>query len=307
MNLLYDNKKVKFGLLSLIVFPFSASASTLISLGSASLAGSTHSIAGSSITYTSTLIFGGTADADNHRVDAGAESGSVGTFGNYNDTIFGSSNLTGDASGTPANVITDGTYSTRIGVGPDGGAGGLDDVDDGLNTGFKDYIAIHVQFSTAVELSAFAVYDIDGDASKGQNEWSAAFAYNAITSMTVLPGITLGTAIDPLVQTGDDTVNWGGIAGAPSTYEVVYNNTTTGNLDALDQEGQVIYDFNNAEVTDLYILAGIAADRDALDTSTSGTSTLNGITGITIPVVPEPSSTLLIGLGCLATLSRRKR
>lgn len=300
------NNTLKIGLLSLtslIVTNFASG--SVITFGNATLGGTTNSISGSSITYTSTLIFGGTATGANHRTDAGNVSGTLGTFGGHNNTFFGSTNLTGSSTGTPAYITTDGINSTLIGIGPNTAPGGLDDVDNGLNTGFADYIGLHLSFSSSISLSAFGSYDIDGATDRGQNEWNAAFAYNSLTATTVTPTITLGTAANPLVQTPNNAVNWAGITGAPSNYEVVYNNTTTNNLGAPDEEGQVSYDFSGATVTDIYILHGIAADRENV-TNPQGTSTLTGLTGITL-IVPEPSSALLLGIGCFATFLRRKR
>jgi hypothetical protein len=257
----------------------------VITFGNSSLAGNNIAITGSPVTYESISIFGGTATGSDHR----SESGQIGTFGNANGTFLGAVTPIADASvvsmlGSGSNAAIDNTASDNYG----------------------NFVGIHLQFSSAIELIEFGAFDVDGTSSLGKNEWSAAYAYNSVTQQAYLPTMSVaGSPALSLTATSND-VNWG-LLGAPDTAQIAFNSTTANNLNAYDQEGQVFYEFGNVPVTDIFVLHGIASEF----ANNTDNGTLSGITGLSIvapaTAIPEPSSCLLVGLGACMLILRRKR
>jgi len=240
-------------------------------------------------TYTSSLIWGGTAGMATHEDGTGGGTGGVsGTApgtnpanvgGTYDGTFF-DPNIDGDP--TAATVIA----STR-----------REDIDDdGTVTpyDYANYIGICINFSAPIEAQGFGFVDLD------LNEWVASFGYNSATTTTVIPNIGLGSAGDLLQEPASTTVSFPSITGAPTTYPVAYNDTATGGLDPDDPKTQVSFQYGGAEVTDLYFVWGLRGDW-------TGNRNQNNASGVTGLLIPEPSRAVLMAMGIFALVLRRRR
>ena len=256
----------------------------------------------SSVTYDSVLIQGGTAVPATHNAASGTLSTAIG--GTYDGTFFDSA-VNGDPSA-----------ATRIGFENGGtsqqGGTGRYEVANGIFDNYANYLGICVSFSAPVELNSFGFLDLDGTTAFASQEWTSSFAYNSNTMATIAPTVTLGDATR-LSQVAATGLNWNtNLTGAPTNADINVTSYTGGggtdfNADPDDADSQVSYNYNSQLVTELYFLWGVR-DRinpNGFNSQFQGNEGNSGITGFT--VVPEPSSTALIGLGVLGLLMRRKK
>lgn len=255
----------------IVLFALHSAQGASISLGPV---GSGQSISGSSITYTTNLVQGGTSPASNHLGTGTVTNTGVG--GTYDGTFFSPS------------VNSDSSLTTRI------GSSNREQIDNGNNNQFGNYVGIHVQFSLPINIYTFGLIDLDG------GEWAGSYAYNSVTTTTIAPEVTLGVGAPTLQLTPTTAVNWGG-TGAPSTSQVA-RDIAGGNRDPSNANSQVLFDYDGEEITDIYIFLGVAANVNSTTVNNSG------VTGLTlINPVPEPSSSLLLILSTIALCGMRRR
>jgi len=238
---------------------------------------------GGTISYSSTLIWGGTAGSNTHEAGSGTVPGSnVG--GTYDGTFFDSA-VDGD------NTLTTSIQSTR-----------RRDIDNGIADDYSNYIGICVTFTAPISMDAFGFIDLDGAADVGQNEWVGSFA--TLGGATVIPTINLGDATNQGQRSGA-TVDWSGITGAPTTYDVAFNSNDLAGEDPDSPSTQTSFDYGGNFVDQMYFVWGLEGDQ-----GTSNGNNASGVTAFQVDetvVVPEPSSYALLGLGALGLLTRRKR
>jgi len=276
--------KLKYILSTGLMLPHMAQAVTL-SFG----LGGPQTIPGSGgITYTTATIQGGTGTAGTHdgsgSVGTGADIGSGGTTP-YNGTYF-DANVDGDV-----NLVTSINSTTR------------ENIDEGISGDYANYIGLSVSFSSPIPMFAFGFLDLDGNVSAGQNEWVGSFAVNGTS--TVIPVITLGDATAQGQHAASTTVDWSGLANAPTSYPVIFNNDSNAGVPSHDPASQVTFDYGGALVDTLYFVWGLEGD----DTGGARGNNSSGVTGFNVieSNVPEPSSAALLGLGTLGLIIRRKR
>ena len=102
------------------------------------------------------------------------------------------------------------------------------------------------------------------------------------------------------------TVDWSGITGAPTSYAVIFNNNNTAGEDPDSPSTQISFDYGGDFVDHIYFVFGLEGDN----TGNANGNNASGVTGFVVDEtvsVPEPSSSVLFGLGGLVLLARRKR
>lgn len=241
---------------------------------------------GNPIQYSSTLISGGTAvtgggASGNHAAGSGTVTTTLGSSTPYDGTFY------------DPEVDGDQTLTTLI------ASSQRRDIDNGVARSYADYIGLHVTFTTVTEMSTFGLVDLDGSDDAG-NEWASSFALNGAVS--VLPTVGAGNT-DITVVLGQ-AVSWGGIANAPANANVAWQSADVGNVTPNDPSGQVAFDYNGQEVTDLYFLFGVREETGRGGKNNSG---LTGFTVFEAEPIPEPSSAILFGLGALGLIAHRRR
>lgn len=280
--------KILIALLSCVVLVSPARAD-VISFGPTS--GTPVGIAGSDdgtgnlITYSSALIWGGTAQSSTHHSTSGTITDSLGHTDPYDGTFFDSA-VDGDPTLT---TLIASTSRNRI--------------DGGIADDYANYIGFRVTFSAPIEMFSFGFVDMDGDISAGQNEWAASFAYNSNTTTTFIPTATLGDGNLAALAPAGTTVDWN-LPGAPATYGVAFSNFDNGNLRPSDAESQVKFDYVGNLVTDMYFLLGTQGTDGGNGRNNSG---VTGFAVLEPASVPEPSSAMLLGIGALLLAKRRKK
>jgi len=240
-------------------------------------------------TYSSVLISGGQSATGANGGNGGASGNHLGSSGTVTNLIGG----TFDGTFFDPTVDPNNTFTTKI------ASAQARDLDEGLNNDFADYIGFTVSFSNPIELFAFGFLDLDGSTQFGQ-EWAASFALNGTTLVT--PTVTAG---DTSISVSSETVDFSDITNSPTTLDIALQNASPGNLDPDNAKSQVMFDYGGQFVTELHFLFGLQEDKG--NASHSSNSGVTGFTVVDPEIVPEPSSTALLGLSGLAFMLRRKR
>jgi hypothetical protein len=229
------------------------------------------------ITYTTTIITGGT----------GSPGTAHGTVTNQIGGTFTGSVFSNQMEASPS-LTTNMSTGTR---------GSIENQGD---TSLPNWVGLRVSFSAPIAMFSFGILDMDGLVGTTA-EWSTSIAFNDTDA--ILPTISLNQ-VTFLTIAQANTTGSNFPANTPVDLPFV-NKTVDSDPPATSpdlHEAQAMFSYGGVLVTDLYFMWGIFGDPSDAGEVNSGITAFS-----VVDPVPEPSSVLLLALGSLAFMARRNR